>query len=64
MPAAIIPAKYGINMLVNSPVLARSLTPKTMVAKLTGKYKINVYFKATSLFNPQSKHKRIQNNKY
>mgnify|MGYP004557081005 CR=1 FL=1 len=45
-----------MNKLLNSAVFARSLIPSSIVAKLTGKYKINVYFKAVSLFNLHNKH--------
>ena len=56
IPAAIIPAKYGINILVSSVVLAKSLTPKIIVPTLTGKYNMNVYFRAVSLFKLHKRH--------
>ena len=55
IPATIIPARYGINILVSSVVFAKSLTPKIIVPTLTGKYNMNVYFRAVSLFKLQSR---------
>ena len=50
-----MPKRYGTNILVSSCVSNKSLTPKIIVPTLTGKYNMNVYFRAVSLFKLQSK---------
>ena len=50
------PSEYGKSNLTRLPLFNRSETPRTIAPRLTGKYNINVYFKADSLFKLHIRH--------